>query len=88
MQRLAVHKLIGRRVHQETEMSEKIHSYDRKLNCRQQKGPVKQLIPKREAKMSFSPARDRLTSRPRQGWATRRAGGRMRKDGVGGASIN
>jgi hypothetical protein len=87
MQRLAVHKLISCRVYQETEMSEKIHSYDGKLNCRQQKGPVEQLTPKREAKMSFSPARNRLASRPRKGWATRRAGGRVRKNGVGGTGI-
>jgi hypothetical protein len=74
MQRLAVHELIGGRVHQEAKMPEKIHSYNRKLNRRQQKGPVKKLTPKREAKTFFSPARDRLTSRPRQGRATRRAG--------------
>jgi hypothetical protein len=54
MQRLAVHELIGCRVHQEAKMPEKIHSYNRKLNCRQQKGPVKKLITKREAKTSFS----------------------------------
>jgi hypothetical protein len=74
MQRVAVNQLVRGRINQEAEVSQKVHTNDRKLDCSKQKRPATFAAAKGEMKELVSPTRDRLTSRTRQGWATWRAG--------------
>jgi hypothetical protein len=84
----AINQLFTSRIHQQPIVVQNIHSKDGELHSGQQKGPTEHLSIEGQLELLFPPAQYRLTSRTSQGWASRRAGQRMRVNREGSSHVH